>query len=208
MSLASRERAELSDEFDRAGPDRPTLCEGWTARDLLAHLLVRERVPWAAPGIVVPALAPVAERAMRSYDTTLWHERVGLLRSGPPVWSPMRPARVDAAANGAEFVVHHEDLRRGEPGWEPRPPEPARDAAVWAQVQRAARMMYRRSPVGVVLRLPSGEQVQAKSGSGVVTLTGEPIELLLHAFGRNEVRLERDGAAPDVAALAASSRGI
>jgi hypothetical protein len=41
-----------------------------------------------------------------------------------------------------------------------------------------------------------------------VTLTGEPIELLLHAFGRNEVRLERDGAAPDVAALAASSRGI
>ena len=35
-----------------------------------------------------------------------------------------------------------------------------------------------------------------------MTLTGEPIELLLHAFGRNEVRLERDGAAPDVAAVA------
>jgi hypothetical protein len=24
---------------------------------------------------------------------------------------------VDAAANGMEFFVHHEDVRRGEPGW-------------------------------------------------------------------------------------------
>ena len=63
MNLAGRERAELSDEFDRVGPDRPTLCAGWSARDLLAHLLVRERVPWGAPGILVPALAPVTERA-------------------------------------------------------------------------------------------------------------------------------------------------
>ena len=208
MSLAGRERAELSDEFDRVGPDRPTLCAGWSARDLLAHLLVRERVPWGAPGILVPALAPVTERAMRGYDTTPWHERVALFRSGPPRWSPMRLPSLDAAANGAELVVHHEDLRRGAPGWEPRPAEPERDTAVWALVQHSARMMYRRSPVGVVLRLPSGEQVQAKSGSGVVTLTGEPVELLLHAFGRSEVRLETDGAAGDVTALAATRRGV
>ena len=208
MNLAGRERAELSDEFDRVGPDRPTLCAGWSAHDLLAHLLVRERVPWGAPGILVPALAPVTERAMRGYDTTPWHERVALFRSGPPAWSPMRLPRIDAAANGAELVVHHEDLRRGEPGWAPRPAESERDAAVWALVQRSARMMYRRSPVGVVLRLPSGQQVTAKAGTQVVTLTGEPIELLLHAFGRSEVRLETDGAAGDVTALAATRRGV
>jgi uncharacterized protein (TIGR03085 family) len=208
MSLAGRERAELSDELDAVGPDRPTLCAGWATRDLLAHLLVRERLPWAAPGIVVPALAPITQRAMRSYDTVPWHERVGLLRSGPPVWSPMRPARIDAAANGGELVVHHEDVRRGEPGWEPRPADPERDEAVWALVQRSARMLYRRSPVGVVLRRPSGEQVPAKPGSAVVTLVGEPIELLLHAFGRAAVRLEYEGAEPDIAALAAVERGI
>jgi hypothetical protein len=68
--------------------------------------------------------------------------------------------------------------------------------------------MYRRSPVGVVLRLPSGQQVTAKAGTQVVTITGEPIELLLHAFGRSEVRLETDGAAGDVTALAATRRGV
>lgn len=40
-----------------AGPDAPTLCEGWTARDLAAHLVVRERRLDAAPGILVPQLA-------------------------------------------------------------------------------------------------------------------------------------------------------
>jgi uncharacterized protein (TIGR03085 family) len=208
MSLASHERAAISDEFDRTGPDRPTLCAGWAARDLLAHLLVRERQPWAAPGIVVPALAPVTQRAMRGYDTVPWHERVGLLRSGPPLWSPMRPARLDAAANGGELVVHHEDLRRGEPGWEPRPPDPARDDAVWSVLQRSARMLYRRSPVGVVLRRPSGDQVHARQGATTVTLVGEPIELLLHGFGRAAVRVETEGAEQDVAALAAVERGV
>jgi uncharacterized protein (TIGR03085 family) len=165
-------------------------------------------MPLAAPGILVPALAPVAERAMRSYDAMPWHERVGLLRSGPPVWSPMRPARIDAAANGGELLVHHEDLRRGKPDWEPRSPNAERDAEAWVLVQRAARMFYRRSPVGVVLRLPSGEQVVAKDAPGVVTLTGEPVELLLHAFGRTAVRLETDGADVDVDALAGTPRGI
>ena len=38
MSLARAERAALSDTFDRTDPDQPTLCDGWSARDLLAHL--------------------------------------------------------------------------------------------------------------------------------------------------------------------------
>lgn len=41
MSLATTERSAICDAFLAAGPDRPTLCAGWTTRDLLAHLLVR-----------------------------------------------------------------------------------------------------------------------------------------------------------------------
>ena len=70
----------------RAGPP----CAGaGPARDLLAHLLVRERQPWVVGGIMVTALAPITERAMRGYADTPWAEMIeSLLRSGPPIWSP------------------------------------------------------------------------------------------------------------------------
>ena len=158
MSLASDERTAICDEFTRLGPDRPTLCAGWTSRDLLAHLLVRERQPWVAPGLVISALSPLVERATAGYAATPWSEMVEALRSGPPSWSPFRVGKVDEFANGVEFFVHHEDLRRGEPGWEPRPPDPARDGALWKLLQRMGGMLYRRSPVGVALRRPSGER--------------------------------------------------
>ena len=56
-SLATAQRQALSDLFDRVGPDAPTLNEGWTTRDLAAHLATRDRRPDAAAGIMVPALA-------------------------------------------------------------------------------------------------------------------------------------------------------
>lgn len=207
MSLASDERAAISDELDRSGPDRRTLCEGWTTRDLLAHLLVRERQPWAAPGIFVPALAPITERAANTYTSLPWPEMISQLRSGPPAWSPFRIAKVDELGNGAEFFVHHEDVRRGEPGWEPRPADPKRDAQLWATLIGSARMLYRHSPVGVVVRRGSGEQHVVKTGPGVVTLVGEPGELVLHAFGRDAARVEVTGDPADVAAFSTVERG-
>jgi uncharacterized protein (TIGR03085 family) len=208
MTLASDERAAICGEFEAVGPDRPTLCTGWTSRDLLAHLLVRERQPWVAPGLLIPALSPVVKRAIAGYADTPWSEMIAQLRSGPPSWSPFRVGKVDEFGNGAEFFVHHEDVRRGEPGWKPRPPDPTRDAQLWAVLTRTGGMLYRRSPVGVVLRRPSGEQQVVRTGSGLVTIVGEPGELLLHAFGRAATRVELEGAADDIAALAASSRGV
>ena len=35
MSIAQDERAGLAADLSRLGPDAPTLCKGWTARDLL-----------------------------------------------------------------------------------------------------------------------------------------------------------------------------
>ena len=201
MSLASDERTAICDEFTRLGPDRPTLCAGWTSRDLLAHLLVRERQPWVAPGLVIPALSPLVERATAGYAATPWSEMVEALRSGPPSWSPFRVGKVDEFANGAEFFVHHEDLRRGEPGWEPRPPDPARDGALWKLLQRMGGMLFRSSPVGVVLARPTGEQQVVRTGPGLVRLVGEPGEVVLLGFGRDAARVEVEGTPEDVSAF-------
>jgi uncharacterized protein (TIGR03085 family) len=208
MSLATAERAAICDTLDAVGPDRATLCAGWNTADLLAHLLVRERQPLAAVGIVVGPLASVTERAMRGYATTSWPERVQLLRSGPPRWSPFHIPAFDRLANGGEFFVHHEDVRRGEPGWAPRPADPERDGELWALLARAAKMLYKASPVGVVLARPSGERIVAKQADRSVTVTAEPGELVLHGFGRNAVRVDIDGDPADVTALGSVSRGI
>lgn len=208
MSLATAERAALSDTLDQLGPDRPTLCAGWTTRDLLAHLLVRERQPWVSGGIVVPALAPLTERAMAGYAETPWSAMVDELRGGPPAWSPFRIGRVDETANGAEFFVHHEDARRGEPGWEPRPADRERDTRLWGLVTRTGRLFLRRSPVGVVARRPEGATHVLKTGPGLVTLVGEPGELVLHLFGRDAARVEIEGLPADVEAYEAVERGM
>jgi uncharacterized protein (TIGR03085 family) len=208
MSLARAERAALSDTLAKTDPQQPTLCAGWTARDLLAHLVVREQQPWAAAGIVVPALAPVTAHAMEGYADTPWEKLVEAFRSGPPAWSPFRIGRLDEVANGAEFFVHHEDVRRWKPGWEPRGADETRDGALWALLKRTGKALYRRSPVGLAFRRPTGEQVVVRTGPGLVTIEGEPGEILLHGFGRDAARVELRGQPADVEALKATPRGV
>ncbi|MET0189267.1 MAG: TIGR03085 family metal-binding protein [Pseudonocardia sediminis] len=208
MSLAVDERAAICDEFERSGPDRPTLCEGWTSRDLLAHLLVRERQPWASPGIVVPALSSITDKAMAGYANEAWPNMIDDLRTGPPAWSPFRVGKVDELANGAEFFVHHEDVRRGEPGWEPRESDLDRDTQLWTLLGRSARLLFRKVPVGVVLQRPEGAQQVVATGNGLVTVVGDPAELVLHAFGRDAARVELKGLPADVEAYRAAPGGM
>jgi uncharacterized protein (TIGR03085 family) len=207
VSLARDERAALSDTLGGTDPQRPTLCAGWTTRDLLAHLLVRERQPLAAAGIVLSSMASVTEKAMRGYATTPWADRVNLLRGGAPLWSPFRVPAFDRLGNGGELFVHHEDIRRGEPGWAPRPADADRDEELWTMLTRMGRMLYRSSPVGVILVRPSGERIAAKTGERSVTITGEPAELVLHGFGRSAVQVDVEGDPADVAALGSAPRG-
>jgi uncharacterized protein (TIGR03085 family) len=208
VNLARAERAALADTLDRTDPEQPTLCAGWSARDLLSHLLVRERAPWAAAGSVIAALAPVTDQAMRGYSARPWSDLVDELRSGPPAWSPFRLEKVDELGNGAEFYIHHEDVRRGVAGWEPRGADEPRDAALWGQLTKAARLFFRRSPVGVALRRTTGEQAVVRTGPGLVVVEGEPGEILLFAAGRDAQRTELHGQPADVAALRASARGM
>ena len=96
-SPARAERAALCDLFLEVGPDAPTLCGGWTTRDLAAHLVVRERRPDAAPGIVSRVLAGHSEKVRIAETERPWPELVERVRSGPPVWNPMRFEPVDTA---------------------------------------------------------------------------------------------------------------
>ncbi|MFI9009646.1 TIGR03085 family metal-binding protein [Actinosynnema sp. NPDC053489] len=192
MGVAQDERRLLTELFAEVGPDAPTLCDPWRTRDLAAHLVLRERRPDAAAGILLKPLAGHTRKVQDDYAARPWDELVGLVRVGPPRLSPY--ALVDELVNAVEFFVHHEDVRRARDGWEPRSPDPVRDAVLWRRLASTARLMYRKSPVGVVLRRPDGEALVARRGANPVVLTGQVSELVVHVFGRAAARVEYDGA--------------
>ncbi|TDP97266.1 TIGR03085 family metal-binding protein [Labedaea rhizosphaerae] len=208
MGLARDERARLADLFTEVGPDAPTLCEGWRTKDLAAHLVIRERRPDTAVGIVVKPLAGYTERVLREYAAKPFPQLVELVRTGPPRLSPTSIGAVDELVNGAEFFVHHEDVRRGAPGWTPREPDPARDDTLWRVLSRMAKLSFRSSPVGIALHRPSGEEIAAKRGPDTVTVTGEPGELVMFAFGRDEAKLDFEGDQAAIARVQGLKRGI
>lgn len=208
ITVAAGERHELCDLMAQVGQDAPTLCEGWTPRDLAAHLVLRERRPDAVPGILLPSLAHYTTRVQRSVAQRPWPELVDLVRCGPPWWSPFSLPVLGDKINTMEFFVHHEDVRRARTGWEPRPADPRRAGVLWGLLCRAARVLYRNSPVGVVLRTPDGSECIARRAERSVTVVGSPEELTLHAFGRAETLVEIEGDQADVAGLQSSQRGV
>jgi uncharacterized protein (TIGR03085 family) len=142
---------------------------------------------------MIPAFAPRTKRIQDSYAAKPWAELVELVRTGPPAWSPFRLPGLSELVNGAEYFIHHEDVRRGQDGWEPRPPDAARDEALWRTAGMSGRLNYRRSPVGVTLRRPDGTTAPLHRGPSTVVISGEPGELLLHVFGREASRVEFEG---------------
>lgn len=208
MGVAGDERRALSELFEDLGPDAPTLCTGWKTRDLAAHLLVRERRMDAAPGILVPALAPYTQRVQDSYAARPWTEVVELVRAGPAWYWPTAIGPLDELTNGPEFLVHHEDVRRAQPGWKPRPADPVRDATAWKSAKQASKLNLRKSPVGVILKTPEGREARVKDGPDTVTVVGDPMELLLFVFGRDAVQVTFEGDAYAVDRLRKHDRGL
>ncbi|MBF6132538.1 TIGR03085 family protein [Nocardia otitidiscaviarum] len=207
MSMAQRERQHLVQTMAAAGPDAPTLCGDWTVRDLAAHLIVRERRPDAAPGILLKPLAGYLERVQSKVARRPFPQLLEQVRTGPPLWSHLR--LVDSIANLTEMFVHHEDVRRAGTSWEAREMSPDDEDRLWKALRPVAKMAYRKSPVTVVLATPDGRRHTAHTaGSRTVVLTGPPSELLLHAFGRDEVRLSMSGDPDDVRAVLATDRSV
>ena len=207
MTIAQRERAALVATMRELDPDAPTLCEGWTARDLAAHLVVRERRLDAAPGILIPALADYTERVQDSVaESTDWNALVDQVASGPPLYSPFK--LLDPIANVAEMFIHHEDVRRARPGWEPRPLDDRTAAALRRPVGMMAKMTMRKAPATVVLATPDGKPVATVGKGTQVRVIGDPGELLLFAAGRDETRVDIDGPTDTVAAVKKSRAGL
>lgn len=194
-SLARTEREALADLLLQVGPDAPTLCEGWTAKDLATHLVVRERRPDAAAGMFIPPLAKHLEQVSAKVESRPFSELVEQFRQGPPLWSPMRP--LDRVANLAENLVHHEDVRRAAGTTTPRALSRADQDQVWATLGRMAKMFLRKAEVPVVLERTdvsdaepitvAGKASAAAGKDQRVVVSGEPVELLLWLFGRDQV---------------------
>ncbi|WP_238437059.1 MULTISPECIES: TIGR03085 family metal-binding protein [unclassified Frankia] len=221
MGSARDERALLADVIEAAGPDHPTLCEGWDTYDLVAHLVTRERVPKASPGLIIPKLHGITERAEKATRTArTFPELLTVFRSGAPAWQPSRIRAFDDATNLVEFFVHGEDVRRGgAPEAVPaRQLSPELREKLWASVRRMARLSYRRVPFGLVLGrtdsttspVASGpSRVVARKGEPAVTLRGPAAELLLYGFGRRSAaQIEVTGDPALIATLEKTPLGL
>mgnify|MGYP001158303923 FL=1 len=210
---ARDERQVLCDLLSEVGPDAPTLCAGWRTRHLAAHLIVRERRPDVAPGLVLGGsfarhTARVTERRAGRPD---WDRLVGRLRSGPP--AVLRP--VDDPINLIEYFVHHEDVRRAVDGWTPRVLAGEVDDALW-RFQRGRISMQVRQIRNVDLSIARpghdpvtvGRRRSAEAGRPVV-VTGEPGELALYFFGRrNHAVVELTGDDDGVAEVRSATFGL
>lgn len=190
-TLAAHERRALADLLAELGPDAPTCCEGWTTAHLAAHLVVRDRRPDAMPGYaleMVPGLGRLGGWAHRVEDAARgrgsYADLVEHIRSGPPRWSPLAWPGLEQL-NVPEFAIHHEDVRRAQPGWAPRELPATVQDRFWTPATLYARRGAGRR--GVVLRRSDRPGVEARIGAAQRTVEGEPLELLLWASGRRDV---------------------
>ena len=215
LELLRQERSSSVDTLRMLGPDADTLCQGWQARHIAAHLAMQDQsaglpvllsAPIALPflrfGVRAPSkFAQKFEGQLEKLAKRDWIEVLNDLGAGPPrsvampVLAPMRLH---------ENWIHHEDLRRSA-GAASRPSSPAVDNALWKALkwygpyQRKVLSgidLLLRSPSGDLLRLgdPDGEEVEAAGPAG---------ELALLISGRahvSEAKLEGSEAGPRSAA--------
>ena len=206
---ASSERRQFADDLAAAGPDAPTLCDGWTTRDLAAHVVIRERRPDAAAGILIGALSGYTDKVQSKTSAHDWNDLVEQVRSGPPAWSPMRFDKVDRAMNTIEFFVHTEDVRRASEGWTPRVLDSELADDLTSALTRGAKMLTRSAPTGVTLAPDGRDTIVAHAGEPMVTVSGPIGELVLFVYGRQDyARVELDGPDDAVAELRAAEFGI
>lgn len=213
MAIPARiEREKICDLMLDVGPDAPTLCGDWTTRDLAAHLVVRERRPDGAIGILVKPFAGHAEKVRLHEAQRAYPEIVERVRSGPPRLSPMSPAAIERFVNTIEYFVHHEDVRRGSDGWDVRELDADLVHDLHGPFRRGVKMLARKSPAGLSLQ-PDGEDVivakKAEADGPTVTVSGPLGELVLFMYGRQaHTKVELDGPADAVEAMRTASFGI
>jgi uncharacterized protein (TIGR03085 family) len=182
----AQERQRLCDVFDELGPAAPTLLEGWTALDLAAHIVTRERDLLAGPCLVLPdpfrRIAEERRARLAQRRDFVW--LVARIRAGPPPGF-FRIRWVRDFPNLNEFFVHHEDVRRAN-GKDARPLPRDLESALWRNVRRGGRYLARRlRDAGLEVEWAgTSEHIRVRPGEPTARLSGSPGELLLYLFGR------------------------
>lgn len=207
-SLARRERHALCDLALELGEDAPTLCGDWTTKDLMVHLVVREYSPVGASGIAVGALSKVTDLEMKRVGRKDFGSLVEKVRGRGLTFYSL-PV-LDRLFNTLEYFVHHEDLRRAQPGWEPRTLDPVDEDGLWRAIRVAAPGLTRKTGVPLrIRRTDTGASQTVRPGSDPVEVAGPVSEVVLYLFGRDQVRgLSVDGPPQRVASLRTSERGV
>lgn len=207
-SFARRERHSLCDLATASGPDAPTLSGEWTVKDLVVHMLVRERSPLGAPGILLPPLAGLTESVTRRLEQQDFDTLVARLRS--PRLTPVALDLVEARVNALEFFVHHEDIRRASPGWTARTLERHDESVLWSLIQLLGRGLVRPAGVPVTIeRTDTAATATLRRGPSPAVVRGLPSEIVLFLYGRRENQgLSFDGPEDAVRRLRGADLGI
>jgi uncharacterized protein (TIGR03085 family) len=182
-NFARTERAALGDTLSELGPDQPTLCTGWQTRDLAAHVVLRDRRPDAAAGIMLKPLAGHTAKVQAALAAKPFEELVEMLRH-PPRLSMAGLGPVDRLVNTQEFFIHHEDVRRAQPSWRARALPRQLGLTLWVRSRTAVRFALRRFPAALVIKAPDYGKLRAGAGGPEVRVTGDPGELTLFLAGR------------------------
>src|SRR3954471_3541347 len=205
-SWATHERAALADALAELGPDAPTLCGGWTTKDMAAHVYVRERRPDAALGVLpLGPLSAYTNRGMASTLRTLGYDEI--LRRISHVPAHLRVGPLDSLINTVEYFVHTEDVRRPNA-------LPARDLpddferTIWRRLSKQARLSFRRVDARVKLVPTIGEPVEIGRGEPL-GIHGRPSELMLLAFNRKDAaKVDLIGSTTAVDKLQSATLGL
>lgn len=188
MQWYERERQDLVTTLRAAGPDAPTLCQGWQTRHLAAHLYLRLHRPGRIAAAMLPGGSDADALTLRlgqeHADVSGYEALLERFAAEPDRFNPMR--LTGNRVHLLEYVVHHEDVRRG------AGPAPARELpapmrrALWDQVRTMGRLSQRRASDGVVLVVPDGPRAVVRRGQRGLAVIGSEVELALYLTGRRE----------------------
>ena len=198
--ISKSERQGLVETLKALGPDAPTLCEGWLTKHLLAYLIMRETEPVNASGILLKGRQKQTQNRLEELSTH-FESNLSKLKSGPPLWNPMR--YLDKWVNALEMLIHHEDVLRAQPNWQRRKFTDSETKELDFLLKIAPRFLVRGAkvlPTLVVGDLPT---------TGRIILRGDQVDLLLFLAGRQSAStVSIEGDESDVADFMKSSFGI
>lgn len=189
-ALRDAQRDRLCDALEAAGPDAPTLCTGWTAADLAAHVWILDHDPIGWIGLGIGPLEGIHRARIARVRDRLSHAQViERLREGDGSLACMRGDVLEGHRHAlGEHYVHTQDVVRatgdGRDGAED--PSGELSEALWRRAAVAARALHLTTP-GLVLAHLDGRTTRVLPGRERVRVTGAPSEVLLWVHGRTAV---------------------